>query len=240
MIVLALAAFPLAAAAQERGGSHELVGQIGSRTALLTLNATRNPDASWQLAGEYVLLPTQQRRFVEGESSPEIGVTTLREGATAILFGRPPIGELRGVWRGGVFRGTRFAPGGQEREHFEFSEEFPSLAGYSGSVRCEAKAGGYAASLSYAIEAGKVQSFEWRSRLEPDGRSCRVAGLAQQPGQGGIRLAAGSCQVSLRDLGESLRVAAENCSEQCGAPARLEPMLVDRRGNCELFRPQPR
>ena len=68
--LLALALLPLAAAAQDSGGTHELLGQLGSRATLMTLHATRNPDASWQLAGEYVILPTLQRRFVEGESSP--------------------------------------------------------------------------------------------------------------------------------------------------------------------------
>lgn len=239
-IAWVLATCSLTAAAQEADGPHELLGQMGSRAALLTLNASRNPDSSWQLAGEYVILATQQRRFLEGESSPEIGVTTLREGDTPILFGRPGTGELRGVWRGGAFRGMRYAPGGQERERFEFAEEFPSLADYSGAVRCEVHDGTYQASLSYAVEAGKVQSFEWRSRFGPGGEACTLAGLAQQPMQGGIRLAAGGCRVTLRDLGERLRVAAEECSEQCSAPGRLEPMLVDRRGGCELFRPQAR
>lgn len=238
-LACALAAVCTAAAAQGDDGTHELIGQLGSRPALLKLHATRNPDASWQLAGEYLILTTRQRRFVEGEASPEIGVTTLREGDTPILFGRSPTGELRGVWRAGAFRGTRFAPGGQERERFEFSEEFPSLEGYGGTVRCEAREAGYVATLSYAVEAGRVQSFEWRSRGK-GGRSCRVAGLAQQPMKGGIRLAAGRCQVTLRDLGEGLRVAAENCSEQCEPAAELEPVLVDRRGTCELLRAQAR
>jgi hypothetical protein len=239
-VFLLLAVLPVVAGAQEPGGTHEMIGQLGSRTAVLTLHATRRPDASWQLAGEYVLLPTQQRRFVEGESSPEIGVTTLREGDTPILFGRPGSGELRGLWRDGVFRGIRYAPGGQQREHFEFNEEFPSLAAYSGTVRCEAREGGYAESLSYTVRAGTVHSFEWRARTEPGGQSCSLANLVQQPMKGGIRLAAGRCLVTLRDLGESLRVAAENCSDRCETPAQLEPVLVDRRGNCELFRPQPR
>ena len=34
------------------------------------------PDSGWQLTGEYLLLPTMQRRFLEGERSPQIGVTT--------------------------------------------------------------------------------------------------------------------------------------------------------------------
>ena len=238
-LLWALALVSLAAAAQDEAGTHELVGHVGSRSALLTLNATRNPDESWQLAGEYVLLPTQQRRFLEGESSPEIGVTTLREGDTSILFGRLGTGELRGVWRDGVFRGTRYAPGGQERERFEFSEEFPSLAAYSASVRCEARADRYAAALRYRFAAGKLQSFEWRARTEPGGHSCSVTQVVQQPMKGGIRLAAGRCQITLRDLGEALRVAAQDCGEQCGA-VQLEPVLVDRGGGCELFRPKPR
>jgi hypothetical protein len=235
-----LLAASFAAFAQEQGGTHELVGQIGSRAALLTLNAVRNPDASWQLAGEYVILPTQQRRYLEGESSPEIGVTTLREGTTPILFGRSPSGELRGVWREGVFRGTRYAPGGQERERFEFSAQFPSLDAYSGTVRCELREDAYAASLSYSVQSGKVQSFEWRSQVQPGGQSCGIAGPAQQPMKGGLRLTAGECQVTVRELGESLRVAAENCSVQCVAPAALAPVLIDRRGKCQLFRPQAR
>lgn len=235
-----LAALSVTASAQEPGGTHELLGHMGSRAALLTLNASRNPDASWQLAGEYVFLATRQRRFLEGESSPEIGVTTLREGDTPILFGRPGTGELRGAWRGGVFRGMRYAPGGQERERFEFSEAFPTLGDYTGAARCEVRDGGYQASLRYSVEAGKVQSFEWRSRRDPGGDSCILANLAQQPMEGGIRLAAGRCRVTLRDLGEALRVVAENCSEPCGVHSQPEPMLVDRHGGCELFRTQAR
>ncbi len=231
-----LAALSVAASAEEPAGTHELLGHMGSRAALLILNGSRNADASWQLAGEYVVLATRQRRFLEGESSPEIGVTTLREGDTPILFGRAGTGELRGVWRTGVFRGTRYATGGQEREHFEFSEQFPSLGDYTGAARCEVSEGGYQASLRYAVAAGKVQSFEWRSRREPGNQSCSLANLAQQPMQGGIRLAAGRCRVTLRDLGETVRVAAEDCSEQCRGQAQPEAMLVDRHGGCELFR----
>ena len=230
---------PLAAAAQEPGGTHELIGQLGSRATLMTLHATRNPDASWQLAGEYVILPTMQRRFVEGESSPELGVTTLREGDTPILFGQPAGAELRGVWRGGSFRGARFAPGGQERERFEFSDEFPSLAAYSASVHCRLQDGTGQTSLDYAVSEGRVRSFAWRSASGAKG--CAVSELEQQPMKGGIRLAAGSCGVTLRDLGEGLRVSAdEGCSERCEAPAKLEALLVDRRGNCRTFRPRAR
>lgn len=237
-IIAVLLAWPLVAFAQAEAGTHELVGQVGSRAALLTLNATQRADGGWQLTGEYVLLPMQQRRFVQGESSPEIGVTTLSEGETPILFGRPASGELRGVWRAGRFHGTRYGPGGQERERFEFSASFPSLDAYSAKVRCEARADDGSAALDYVVQAGKVRSFQWIAHA--GAASCRVADPLQEPMSGGIRLAADGCRITLRDLGESLRVAAEGCSEQCQAPARLEPLLVDRRGRCELFRPQPR
>jgi hypothetical protein len=240
-VLLLLAAVPLAALAQEKSETRELVGQLGSRSALLILHSTRNPDdGSWQLAGEYVILATLQRRFIEGESSPEIGVTTLREGATPILFGRSPTGELRGTWRGGVFKGTRYASGGQERERFEFREEFPSLEGYTGSVRCETRGGRYASSLAYAIEAGKLQAFDWRSKVGPGGHACALASAEQQPMRGGIRLASGRCSVTLRELGDALWLSAENCAEHCGSQAYLEPMLIDRRGNCRLLRPDAR
>ena len=144
LALLALLA-PLAAWCQTE--THEFTGQLGSRPVLLVLHASRTAEGDWQVAGEYVVLPTLQRRFLEGEASAEIGVTTLREGTSAILFGRPSTGELRGTWRNGVFRGARYAPGGLERERFEFSEEFPSLDNYSGNVRCEAGDERYASTL---------------------------------------------------------------------------------------------
>jgi hypothetical protein len=229
---------PLAVHAQTE--TRELVGQIGSRAALLVLHASRAPDGGWQMAGEYIVLPTLQRRFLEGESSPEIGVTTLREGATPILFGRSPSGELRGTLRGGVFKGARYAPGGQERERFEFSEEFPPMDAYTANVRCDADEGTYASSLSMAVDGGKLQSFDWRSKLAPSSHSCTLANLQQQPLKGGLRFTSGRCHVTLRELGDYVRIAAENCVEQCGSQAYLEPLLIDRRGNCRLMRPEPR
>ena len=88
---------------QEKTESRELVGHIGSRDALLVLHATQRADQGWQVTGEYLLLPTMTRRFLEGERSPQMGVTTLKEGTTAILFGRPATGELRGTWSAGAF-----------------------------------------------------------------------------------------------------------------------------------------
>jgi hypothetical protein len=239
MRVAALAlALPLAAAAQTE--TRELVGQMGSRPALLVLNASRSPEGGWQLAGEYIVLPTLSRRFVDGESSPEIGVTTLREGTTAILFGRAPIGELRGTWRGGVFKGARYAPGGQERERFEFSEQFPDMDRYSAAVHCDAQEARYKSTLSYSIEAGKLQSFDWRSSVAPSGHRCSIGSVQQQPSKGGLRLSSGRCNVTLRELGDYVRVAAENCTEQCGSQAYLEPLFIDKRGHCLLLRGEAR
>ena len=229
---------PLAAAAQTE--TRELVGQMGSRPALLVLNASRAPEGGWQLAGEYIVLPTLSRRFVDGESSPQIGVTTLREGTTAILFGRTPTGELRGTWRNGVFKGARYAPGGQERERFEFSEQFPDMNGYSAAVHCDAEEAQYKSTLSYSIEAGKLQSFDWRSSLAPAGHRCSIANVQQQPLKGGLRFSAGRCNVTLRELGDYVHVVAESCAEQCGSQAYLEPLFVDRRGHCRLLRGEVR
>ena len=229
---------PLASAAQTE--TRELVGQLGSRPALLVLNASRQPDGAWQLAGEYIVLPTLTRRFVDGESSPEIGVTTLREGTTAILFGRSPTAELRGTWRGGLFKGARYAPGGQERERFEFSEQFPDMAAYSAAVHCDAQEAQYKSTLSYSVDAGKLQSFDWRSSVAAGGHSCNIDNVQQQPLKGGLRFSAGRCNVTLRELGTYVRVAAENCTEQCGSQAYLEPLLVDRRGHCRLLRGEAR
>ena len=226
--------------AQDRSETKELFGTIGGRSALLVLQATQRPDGGWQVAGEYLLLPTMVRRYVEGERSPEIGVTTLKEGTSPILFGRPATGELRGTWREGKFSGTRFGPGGQDLERFELSEEFPSLDGYSGSVRCDAREGNYSSTLALVVEAGKLRTLDWRSRVTPSEHTCTVSGLPQLPMNGGLRAGAGTCRVSVRDLGDFLRLSAERCGAQCGSQAYLEPLLIDRRGNCRLLRPEAR
>ena len=226
--------------AQEKTETREMLGQLGNRTALLVLHSAQNADGSSRLTGEYIVLPSLQRRFVDGESSPEIGVTTLREGTTPILFGREPTGELRGSLRGGAFKGMRYGPGGQERERFEFSEEFPAMSAYGANVRCEARDPGYASSLAYAVEAGKLKSLEWRSTVNPAGHSCNVTASVQRAFKGGLQFASGRCRITLRDLGEYVRVSAENCGELCGSQAYLEPLLVDRRGSCRLLRPETR
>jgi hypothetical protein len=232
ILLLGLAA---GATPQDKAENRELIGKVGTRSALLILNGVQRADGSWQLAGEYVILPTLARRFVEGERSPELGVTVLREGTTPILFGRPAIGELRGTWRDGVYKGTRHGAGGQAREDFEFSEDFPSMENYSAKVRCEAKEGRYQTRLSLSIEKGSLKGLDWRS-VEPGGQACSVVASEQQPLRGGLRFVAGNCRVTLRDVGEFVALSAENCAAQCGAEAFVAPLLIDRRGNCELLR----
>jgi hypothetical protein len=236
LLMLLLA--PLTAWAQTE--TREMGGQLGSRPALLVLHASKTAEGAWQLAGEYIVLPTLTRRFLEGEASPEIGVTTLREGTTPILFGRSPTGELRGSLRGGTFKGARYAPGGQERERFEFSEEFPAMESYGANVRCDANAGQYGSSLNLRVDAGKLQMLDWRSKLAASGHACNIANLQQQPMKGGLRFTSGKCNVTLREIGDYVRLAAENCLEQCGSQAYLEPLFIDRRGNCQLLRGESR
>jgi hypothetical protein len=242
LALLFLVTFPGVVFCQEKTETREMVGHLGSRSALLALHSLQRADGSWQMTGEYIVLPLLTRRFLEGERGPELGVTTLKEGTSAILFGRPATGELRGTLRAGVFKGTRYGPGGQERERFEFSEEFPALDAYGASVNCNAGDGRYASSLQFNVQAGKLKSgaLEWRSKLAPSGHQCAVSAAAQQPMKGGLKFTAGRCAVTLRELGEDLMVSAENCAELCGSEAYLEPLLVDRRGQCRLLRPEPR
>jgi hypothetical protein len=241
-VLLLLAAFPGIVFCQETSETREMIGHLGSRSVLLALHAIERTDGSWQMTGEYIVLSTLTRRFLEGERSPELGVTTLKEGTSAILFGHPATGELRGTLHGGVFKGTRYGPGGQERERFEFREEFPTLDTYGASVSCAANDGRYGSSLQFSLEAGKLKSgaLEWRSKVAPSGHQCAVLAAAQQPMKGGLKFSAGRCAVTLRDLGEQLMVSAQDCTEQCGSEAYLEPLLIDRRGQCRLLRPAPR
>lgn len=239
LFALLLAAVP-AAFAQEGADTRELIGHLGGRTALMQLHETPRADGSARLTGEYLILPTLQQRFLEGERSKQLGVTFLKEGGSPILYGRPGTATLQGTWSGGAFKGTRYAPGGQERERFEFSDKFPDMAGYSAEVRCELAEGRYASSLEYAVEQGRLKRLEWRSQVAPGGHSCALASPEQRPFEGGLRFAAGRCTVTLRDLGEYVRVSAESCSEFCGSQAYLEPVLVERRGACRLLRPHSR
>ena len=239
-LVFLLAVFSQQAYAQVNTETRELIGNLGGRTALIHLYATDQPDGSSRVTGEYVFLGTMQQRFLEGERSKQLGVTLLNEGTSPILYGRPPTATLQGTFTGGVFKGIRYAPSGQERERFEFSEAFPSMEGYSATVRCENTEGRYASTLAYAVEGGRLKSLEWRSRVAPGDHPCTIAGLEQRPANGGLRFASGSCSVSLRDLGDYVRVAAEGCAAMCGSQGYLEPVLVDRRGSCQLLRPQAR
>jgi len=236
----ALLFFSFNAFAQEKGETLELVGHLGGRAALATLYLLSQPDGSARITGEYILLGTLQQRYLEGERSKQLGVTFLKEGVSPILYGRPETATLQGTWSGGVFKGARYAPGGQLREQFEFSETFPPMDGYGAAVRCEMAEGRYASTLSYAIEGGKLKSLEWRSKVSPGEHPCNVAGLEQRTYNGGLRFAAGRCSVTLRDLGEFVRVVAEGCAQMCGSQGYLEPVLIDRRGACQLLRPHGR
>jgi hypothetical protein len=228
--------------AQDQSETRELLGQLGGRTALLHLYATPQPDGSARVTGEYLLLPTMQQRFLEGERSKQLGVIVLKEGNRPILYGRPATATLQGTWSGGVFKGGRFGPGGQQREQFEFSEAFPPMDAYSANLRCEVAEGRYAATLALNVDNGKLKSLEWRSKVAD--QPCAITGLEQRLDngglRGGLRFSAGRCSVTLRDLGEFVRVTAEDCAAMCGPQAYLEPLLVDRRGNCQLLRPQTR
>jgi len=237
-VLLALLALAAPAGAQQDTATHELIGQMGSRTAVMNLYSNAQPDGSARVTGDYLLLPTLQTRYLAGERSKQLGVMFLNEGNTPILYGRPPEATLQGSWTGGVFKGTRYGPAGQQRERFEFSERFPAMDAYAASVRCEVAEGRYASTLAYAVEGGRLKNFEWRSKVSPGDHPCAVAGLEQRPHNGGLRFSAGKCSVTLRDLGDFVRVVAEGCAESCGSQGYLEPVLVDRRGNCHLMRPQ--
>lgn len=253
LALLALAAFaPLAATAQETSDTRELLGRMGRSTAVLVLTSQPRADGDWRVTGEYLLLPSLVRRYLEGERSPQLGVTTLREGTTPIFFGRAPSGTLQGTWREGRFHGARFAAGGQERERFEFAEEFPSMDAYSASVRCEAGDARYASTLAFVVEGGRLKprSLEWRSSLAASGHSCSIGAVdafSQAPAQGAqtsapgaLRFTSGKCAVTLRDLGDYVRATADDCAAFCGSQAYFEPVLVDKRGGCLLTTPRER
>lgn len=239
-IALWLGLLPVHAVAQESSQTRELSGQLGGRATLLNIYTSPQPDGAARVTGDYLVLQTQQQRFLEGERSKQLGDTVLREGATPILYGRPVTGTLQGTWSGGIFKGVRFGPEGQERERFEFSETFPSMDTYSASVRCDVSEGRYASTLALSVENGKLKSIDWRSKVSPGEHPCTVAGLEQRPQNGGLRFASGRCNVTLRNLGDYVRVSAEDCAAMCGSQGYLEPLLVDRRGNCQLLRPRAR
>ena len=239
-IALLLGLVCLPAPAQEVTETRELIGTLGGRTALIHLHALQRPDGSARLTGEYLVLTTMQQRYLEGDRSKQLGVTVLKEGNSPILYGRPATATLQGTWSGGVFKGSRYGPGGQQRERFEFSEKFPPMSDYNANVRCEVAEGRYSSTLAFAVETGKLKSIDWRSVAAPGGHPCTLAGLEQLPFEGGLRFASGRCSVTLRDLGDYVRVTAEDCAALCGSQGYLEQVLIDRRGACQLLRPQSR
>jgi hypothetical protein len=175
--------------AQDQSETRELLGQLGGRTALMHLYATPQADGSARVTGEYLLLPTMQQRFLEGERSKQLGVIFLKEGNSPILYGRPPSATLQGTWKDGVFKGGRHGPGGQQREQFEFSETFPAMDGYSANLRCEVAEGRYTSALALNVENGRLKSLDGARRWptsparSPGWSSARTtAGCASPPG----------------------------------------------------------
>jgi hypothetical protein len=57
-LLAALLACPFAVCSQE------MVGQLGSRDALMVLHTVQQPDGGWRVTGEYVVFPTLHRRFL--------------------------------------------------------------------------------------------------------------------------------------------------------------------------------
>ena len=94
--------------------------------------------------------------------------------------------------------------------------------------------------MNLAVQAGKLQAITWRSRVAPSGEACSLSALQQQPFKGGLRFASGACSVTLRQVGEYVLLDAQNCMEQCGSQAYLEPLVIDRRAHCQLLRPEAR
>ena len=260
-MVLALAVVALGAMgglgarpARADAGAHELLGELGTRAALLTVYRSQSPRGGWRITGEYLLLDTFDRRFLEGEGGTELGVTTLKEGNTPIMFGHSPMATLQGIWGDGVFEGTRYGPSGQLRERFKFSATFPSMANYSAAVQCTAREGETSAALAFVIKTGELRagSLSWTSRDAASGHVCVLGGTAvrQVAHAGSLRFKIGAraarstqgpdCTINVDNLGDAVRVSAAGCSAYCGAQARIEPIVVDGEDKCRLLRPVTR
>jgi len=206
--------------------------QIGSRSALMVLHARSAPTAAGSSAGIRASSPCAPF-FVRVKEAPS-SVTTLKEGNTAILYGRPAPASGAAPARRRV-QGHAPRAGGQERERFDFSEEFAPLDGYSASVRCDAGDDRYASSLSYSMEEGKLKGFEWRARVAPKRPQLHARRILSRNRSSGLQLASGACSVTLREVGEFFASPRETVWPQCSSQAYLEPLLVDRRGRCQLL-----
>jgi hypothetical protein len=55
-------------------------------------------------------------------------------------------------------------------------------------------------------------------------------------GKVGTRSALLILHTAQRADGEFVALSADNCAAHCAAEAHIEPLLIDRRGNCELLR----
>ena len=160
--------------AQEKTETRELVGQLGNRSALLDPARRRSAeDGGWQLTGEYIVLPTLQRRFLEGERSPQIGVTTLQGGHHADPL-RPPADRraARHLARRRV-QGHALRPGRAGARALRVQRGIPVDGRLQrAAVRCEAGDGRYAAALALrGARAASSRSSNGASKLAPSGHS---------------------------------------------------------------------
>jgi len=55
-----------------------------------------------------------------------------------------------------------------------------------------------------------------------------------------LHFTSGKCSVTLREIGDYVRLVADDCADHCGSQAYLEPLFIDRRGNCQLLRGESR
>ena len=241
-IALLLGLLSAQAFAQEASETRELIGQLGGRAALLNLYATAQPDGSARVTGDYLVLPTLQQRFLEGERSKQLGVTFLKEGDDADPLRPAGDGDAAGHLVGRRLQGRALrARAGRSASASSSAKRFPSMDGYSAQRALRGVRGTLRLDARLAVENGKLKSLDWRSKVSP-GR----ASLHGRAGSSSARTTAacasppGRCSVTLRDLGDYVRVTAEDCAAMCGSQGYLEPVLVDRRGNCQLLRPRTR
>ena len=71
-LALLLGLFSAQAFSQETSEARELIGSMGGRATLMQLFSTERPDGSARVTGDYLVLPTMQQRFLEGEVGPMI------------------------------------------------------------------------------------------------------------------------------------------------------------------------
>ena len=166
------ASFLLGAA---RGGAQtetrELVGQLGSRPRCSSCTSSR-PRRRVAARRRIHRAADAAAAFRRGRVEPGDRRHDAARRHDADPFGRSPTGELRGTLRGGVFKGARFAPGrARSASASSSARSSPRWTPTAPTVRCE-PTGQYSSSSPCVVEAGKLQSLEWRSKVAPSGHTC--------------------------------------------------------------------